>query len=105
MKRELIAAAPIRDALAEIGRLEVNARAVYAQGTAESLKDVYDMLERALQDAENPDIGDGISAQEYADAHGISLSAAYKRFDRAEKKGRPIAKKQPDGWRVLKIAS
>lgn len=101
MRIELINAAPVREALAEIEKRGQSATDTYNESVARVLSDVRELLAKAIADAENPDLSDGIPVKQYAACEDISESAVYKRIS----KNKVAARKGPDGWRILLMAS
>lgn len=99
-RRELGNLLPLRRALVEIEEWEAHDRERRGEDdqVVRALRKVRRRLEEALADAENP--RPELSIDEYAELEGISLSGAYKRWQRGQIPG---AKRIPGKGIVIPI--
>lgn len=100
MKLEIIGAAPIRDALADIKKRLEAAQTAHNEPVAATLEDVLKVLAAALKDAANLELGDGIEVEAYAKAHKISPDGVYKRI----KRNQVPAEKKHGRWVIQLVA-
>lgn len=91
---------PIRAAVEEIRSMESQASTLRAQTQQETLRDVRLKLEAALHDAENPNMSDGLSVEEYAQLEGVTRQAIYKRI----RQGKLVPVRRPGGLRISRDA-
>lgn len=99
MAREIGDMAPVRAALAEIGRREAAAADLRDERARSLLADTRQLVAAAVDEAVRPENDDGLTVDEYAAKHGLSRWNVYKMVQRGE-----IPAKRRDGRLVLPAA-